>query len=879
MKKNANKGNKFRDLFVQYFGVFLILFLILLAVWSFKQQTQDFSRDLSTKHLSNVALQTANTVKMKVQDSISYLTGATGYFSGFDDLSCYQSLHMLDKLAKIGGFYGLRVVTPDGKGYASMRNVVDLSQRDYFKKAMCGEIGISNAFIVYAPIYRDRRIVGCLCGLYDLNGLDDTSVISNENMIRSHVFQKSGNFIIQSDHVTQPFLGCGNVWAAFQNVTFKDPSHYLQFYKNVQYEKSGSIEYNANGVNHIAYYAPVGVNDWFTLQIISEPSIESQAQRINDMAFLLILKIIISFLILIFGIVYFKNKAQKALLNSNRQLDLLTNTIPGGVHKCSSDEKGEFIFLSDGFIRMFGYSRKQISEMFQNSFYHTIYKPDRAMVRKQLSHPKIGKVIELEYRVMTGFGQLLWMLNKLTLTQDEQGTYFYCVCLDITGLKMTQQELQMSNERFRISMANTSNVIFEYDMRKKHISFVSNTRLLYALPKVVQLTDDWTDWNGVMFSESVQNFHCALEKMCNGAQTAACLIKMHRSDGKTAWNQVTLTNIFNQNNKPIRAIGMLEDVTENKEAELRYQKEKQYQDAILADVQEVYEINLTSDRFRVIYGKKRRKKSLDLPEQFSKAMPILIKHLVYPKDQEQVMNVFSVSKLLCAFQNGESSLEYQYRNIDSEKQEFWVSNRVNLLKDPQSSDIKAFSYVRDIDKQKRKELKLKFQSERDSLTGLYNRAAAETKITKFLNSEELSQGGHGFLAIDLDNFKLVNDHLGHLAGDCLLKNIAGTMKSVFRATDILARMGGDEFVVFMKGARSRQHILKKAQELVIALQIILPDNPDGSVSASIGVAFAPEHGCTFEQLYQKADQALYHVKRNGKNCCFLYDDSLEYDSV
>lgn len=878
MKKNANKGNKFQDLFVQYFGVIFILFLILLAVWSFKQQTQDFSRDISTKHLSNVALQTANTVKMKVQDSISYLTGATGYFSGFDDLRCYQSLNMLDKLAKNGGFYGLRVVTPDGKGYASLQNVVDLSQRDYFKKAMCGEIGISNAFIVYAPIYRERRIVGCLCGLYDLNDLHDAR-ISNEKMIRSHVFQKNGNFIIKSVHVTQPFLGCGNVWAAFQNVTFKDPSHYLQFYKNVQHEKSGSIEYNENGENHIAYYAPVGVNGWFTLQVISESSIEAQAQRINDMAFLLIFKIMVSFFILIFGIVYFNNKAQKTLLNINRQLDLLANTIPGGVHKCSSDEKGEFIFLSDGFIRMFGYSRNQIKEMFHNSFYKTIYESDRATVRKQLSHPKLGKVIELEYRVMTGSGQLLWMLNKLTLTQDEQGTYFYCVCLDITGLKMTQQELQMSNERFRISMANTSNVIFEYDMRKNDISFVSNTRSLYALPKVIQLFDDWTDWNGVMFPESVKDFHCALEKMSNGVRTASCLIKMHRSDGKPAWNQVTLTNIFNQNNKPIRAIGMLEDVTENKQAELCYQKEKQYQDAILADVQDIYEVNLTTDQFCVIYGKKRRKKKLDLPDQFSKAMPLLIEHLVHPKDQEQVKSTFSVSKLLCAFQNGESSVEYQYRNFDNEKHEFWVSNRVNLLKDPQTGDIKAFSYVRDIDQQKRKELKLKFQSERDSLTGLYNRAAAETKITKFLNSEELSQGGHGFLAIDLDNFKLVNDHLGHLAGDCLLKNISGIMKSVFRATDILARMGGDEFVVFMKGARSRQHILKKAQELVMALQIILPDNPNGSVSASIGVAFAPEHGCTFEQLYQKADQALYHVKRNGKNCCFLYDESIEYDSV
>lgn len=870
----ASSMSKFRDLLIQCFGIIAVFFLILMSVWSFKQQTQEFSRKATRDQLSDIAQQTTNSIRIKIQDSISYLTGATGYFSGFDDLRCYQAMRMLDKLANVGGFYGIRLVTPDGKAYASLQNVVDLSQRDYFKKAMCGEIGMSNAFIAYAPIYKDRRIVGCLCGLYNMDSLDQTSLSSQSNTIPSYVFEKNGNLVMRETSLPETFLNCGNVWLAFQKVQFENTSGYQQFYKSVQKQTRGSFQYVQDGKSHLAYYAPIGINELFTLQIISESMIYSYQASINDMAFVLIVKVILSFFILIVGIIYFNHKSQQELLNSNQRLDLITNAIPGGVLKCSTDEKGEFLYLSDGFVRMFEYSRNQIADHFQNSFYQTIYPRDAAMVRKKLSHPKQGEVIELEYRIQTENGQLLWVLNKVSLMTDKQGAYFYCVCLDITRLKTTQQELQMSNERFRISIANTSNVVFEYDLRKKQIVFVTKTRLLYALPKIIKYPRDGLDWNSSVFSESVQCLQRALEDIQQGAKTASGQIKMHRCDGKTAWNQVTLTNLFNDLHQPIRAIGMLEDITDHKIAELRYQKEKQYRAAILADMQEVYEINLTNNRFVIVFGNKRKKKRLELPSQFTKAIPILIKEFIYPKDRELVKSIFCVEHLLYSFHNGKCTLEYQYRDLDQEGNAFWVHNRVNLLKDPQSGNIKAFSYVRDIDQQKRKEMKLKFESERDPLTKLYNRAACETKIATFLKSEELTQGNHGFLAIDLDNFKLVNDHLGHLAGDALLINIAKTMQNVFRATDILARMGGDEFVVFLKGARTRQHIIKKANQLVESLQQVLPEKANGMVSASIGIAFAPLHGDTFEQLYLKADKALYHVKRNGKNCCSLYDDSL-----
>ena len=877
-QSSSQRSAGLKVLFIQYFGVLAVLVLVLLSFWGFTQQTAEYSQKRSKEQLNEIALQTANAVRMKVHDATSYLAGATGNFTGFHDLRSEEALSLLSQLAETGGFYGLRIALPDGKGYAAPNNVVDLSRRDFFEKAIAGETGMSNALIAYAPIYQNGTVAGVLCGFYNVESLYTTTEIANfRGQLASLIFQQNGNIVLNS-HNTVGLGRRANVWDAFSRMQFDGKTDYQEFSNHVKEGKGGFVEYYLDGEKQTACYMPVGVNDWYTLHIVSASTVATNIEPVNRMGAALILNIFVCFLLLVAGIVYFTTKSRNTLIHMNRRLDFLTNVLPGGVQKCRPDAKGEFLYLSDGFIRMFGYSREEITQKFQNSFYQTVYAPDLPRVMQKLKAPKIDEVVELEYRLMTREGELLWVLDKCTLTQDEQGNpFFYCVCMDVTNLKKIQQELLLSNERFRISMAHTSNVIFEYDLAQNRISFVTKTRAIYGLPSVME---DINVLEKVLNPESAAELKEALNQIKTGAKTAVCLIQLQRADGKTAWNRVTLTNIFNDFGKPVRVIGMLEDVTENKEAELRYVKEKQYRAAMLADVRTIFEINVTKDSFSVEFGGKSEQRQLQLPQRFSEALPVVVAKCIYSKDQELVLQNFSLNNLLRCYQNKENSMVFEYRSLDENGKKLWVANRVNLLKDPETGDIKAFSYIRDIDEQKRKELALKYQSERDPLTGLYNRAAAERLITDFLKTEELSHGGHGFLIIDLDNFKGVNDNCGHLFGDNLLKQVSATIREVFRATDCMARLGGDEFAVFMKGARSKEHIVAKAKELVEAMRKIhLEENSDRTISSSIGIAFAPDHGSTFEQLYQKADEALYYVKRTGKNCCSFYDDSMSAKSA
>lgn len=152
----------------------------------------------------------------------------------------------------------------------------------------------------------------------------------------------------------------------------------------------------------------------------------------------------------------------------------------------------------------------------------------------------------------------------------------------------------------------------------------------------------------------------------------------------------------------------------------------------------------------------------------------------------------------------------------------------------------------------------------DALTNLYNRKGAYAEIEKRLLS--IKDETDAFIIMDLDNFKAVNDCLGHSQGDELLQKIAKTLEENFRKTDIIARLGGDEFIIYMKDIKCRKAVVNAVEKLLDKLQLSYPaEKGNIHVSASMGIALVPFDGIRFEDLYIKSDKALYSSKRQGKN--------------
>jgi diguanylate cyclase (GGDEF)-like protein len=193
----------------------------------------------------------------------------------------------------------------------------------------------------------------------------------------------------------------------------------------------------------------------------------------------------------------------------------------------------------------------------------------------------------------------------------------------------------------------------------------------------------------------------------------------------------------------------------------------------------------------------------------------------------------------------------------------------------ENGDIfKAVGAIINIHKEKIETEELLFKAQRDSLTELFNKGNTENMIEEYIKDNKSNVSGALFV-IDVDNFKAVNDELGHLAGDKVLKGIASMFLEVFSENSIIGRIGGDEFIVFLKDINSEEALCKKADELVNGFEReFIEMTREYKVSGSIGIAMYPQHGKSFKELFKNADKAVYLAKKKGKDTYCLFDEAL-----
>lgn len=172
-------------------------------------------------------------------------------------------------------------------------------------------------------------------------------------------------------------------------------------------------------------------------------------------------------------------------------------------------------------------------------------------------------------------------------------------------------------------------------------------------------------------------------------------------------------------------------------------------------------------------------------------------------------------------------------------------------------------------KNNRENIKLLAIAQRDALTGLYNKDYTQKFIEQILREKS---GIHGFVILDVDYFKQVNDNYGHVIGDKVLQTLGRFLQSQFRDYDIVGRIGGDEFVILMCNLPEAGAVESKIRKLVERVrELRVEEMGDRAITISVGISVAPEDGSTFMELYRNADQALYETKRAGKNDYSVYN--------
>ena len=171
----------------------------------------------------------------------------------------------------------------------------------------------------------------------------------------------------------------------------------------------------------------------------------------------------------------------------------------------------------------------------------------------------------------------------------------------------------------------------------------------------------------------------------------------------------------------------------------------------------------------------------------------------------------------------------------------------------------------------KKKKELEDKADTDLLTGLNNKLATERKIKDYMAKNPDKQCM--MFMVDVDNFKKINDTMGHAFGDEVLRSLGIQIGAIFRASDIIGRVGGDEFMVFLKDVSTDEAILKEAKKMETFFKNFQAgEYVKYKATASIGVAVFPQEGNDFETLYKAADQGVYKAKKRGKNQLAFYRD-------
>ncbi|MEN6338693.1 MAG: diguanylate cyclase, partial [Clostridiaceae bacterium] len=339
-------------------------------------------------------------------------------------------------------------------------------------------------------------------------------------------------------------------------------------------------------------------------------------------------------------------------------------------------------------------------------------------------------------------------------------------------------------------------------------------------------------------------------------------VRMTNAEGALRWYAFTFSAIKNSAGKSVQAVITVRDITIAREKLNEYEHWRAMVSALIGKSAAYIEINLTTGAAERVEGRFALKQ--DGAKDAAEILRIFAENYVDCGDRVKFASFLSLPRLrellIRGVTRSESDVRLQFPNGEARL----CAVSVQMSYAPDTNDAKAIVAITDPGDSGSDMERLSDLAFRDGLSGLLNRTAARAAI-----EEALRFGGEEPVALfmlDIDNFKRVNDSMGHQQGDQALVRIGEILRGVFRATDVIARIGGDEFFVFLTGPSLGELVEPKAAALCDALSFSY-SNGSASVpiSVSVGVVTARSNQVDYDSLYREADLALYEAKNAGKD--------------
>lgn len=549
--------------------------------------------------------------------------------------------------------------------------------------------------------------------------------------------------------------------------------------------------------------------------------------------------------------------------------DSLVDLLSGGVLGVNPSE-GLILFASRGFTNLTGYSREELyGFQEEESYSRLVCEEDQVWVKdKFIQQMSEGQKAEMEYRLIKKDGSLIWVKFCAVLMHRKKiGPCYACVYLDITEAKTALKSAEFAREEIRQLVNNfpggvahmklQNGVIVEYasegyyrlvgysreELKEKFGGDCG--RLIYLKDRdwVLEQMDDffYSDLKDIVIEYRILN---KFNKIC---WVRANMGKIIGSDGKTAALECVFT-----------------DISASKLTEQQLQFNLERYRIICEQTEEIvfdWDVETGSIYHSPVF---RKKFGYSIPTINTMTF-LLNSDVIFEEDIKRFQEI------LKSLKEGSPYMEDEYRIKKLSGEYIWCKIRVTAMFNEQKLVYRAVGFISDIEEYKRETAFLQEKAERDLLTGLLNKITTQDFIEADLSRVSEKGRKAAFFLVDIDNFKRINDYLGHLTGDEVLRSIAEGLSQQFRAGETVGRIGGDEFVIYLRSEADREELCRIAMKIQENFRKSIKGKPQTfKTTGSIGIALYPDHGRSFQELYERADAALYMAKHRGKDCYAFY---------
>ncbi|MDD2647761.1 MAG: EAL domain-containing protein [Eubacteriales bacterium] len=558
------------------------------------------------------------------------------------------------------------------------------------------------------------------------------------------------------------------------------------------------------------------------------------------------------------------------MIASAQSIERVSSSTPVCVCQFVLKRPYECIYVNEEFLRVFGRTREQVSELGLGA--KSVLKADRERITEEMvSHIAArDKLFNIEGRILTASGEYSWMLMRFSA--DWQHEIVTSVIVDIAGRKAAEEKLKMSEEESRIALRQSDKDIFRYDIAEKRLEKRSRHDDSAGASPALENVPASELAAGFIAQESVDAFLEFYFKISSGAKNGSAIIRRRAEEGAPLrWYRADFTNVFMADGLPQYAIITRCDITEQRERELAYERLRLETDSVSDEKILIVECDLTHNICKDVRGSLLTPFpngcELTFDEYVSQRL-----QTIAPEDRQAFSSLFLRSFLLDSYYANNRCFTIECRHY-TPRGEKWVRYALQLVQQSGSSDVFAFVIARDIDAEKREQIAIKARSEHDALTGALNRATFIGTL-----SAQLARSGDVKIAVcimDMDHFKKINDRFGHTVGDKMLIDAMDAVRAVLRPDDLIGRLGGDEFMICMRGVPGRELVARKLE--MIGEKLKKPLSDDLMVSASFGIAMSPDDSRSFTELYRMADAALYSTKEHGRGGYSFYTAQMSLD--